>query len=201
MSELRVNRTLVKSPPELWPELSEVQGLANHLGEFGEISITRLEPEHVVVWEAERASGTVELESSAEGTRVTLTAEIREAELARAPSPSRPLEQVIPDLDAWERRAAEVEVQASRQTAAALRAAERAAIRAEREGKRRRGRFRGRRSEPEGAGAFHRPTPEPAPVLHRQGASAFAAQPGATEEHARSVLETALDRLGTSSAA
>jgi hypothetical protein len=69
-----VQRTLVKSPPELWAELSDATALARHLGEFGEIRITRLEPETTVAWEGERASGTVELEKSGWGTKVTLTA-------------------------------------------------------------------------------------------------------------------------------
>ena len=81
MSEPTAHRTLVKSPPELWAEVSDAESLAKHLGEFGEIRITRLEPETTVVWEGERASGTVELEPSGWGTKVTLTA------TPRAPEP------------------------------------------------------------------------------------------------------------------
>src|SRR5438132_1197186 len=40
-----VQRTLVKSPPELWAELSDPTSLARHLGELGEIRITRVDPE------------------------------------------------------------------------------------------------------------------------------------------------------------
>ncbi|MGI8749123.1 MAG: hypothetical protein ACR2J6_00975 [Thermoleophilaceae bacterium] len=82
MPDLTANRTLVKSPPELWSELSEVESLALHLGKFGEIAISRLEPEHTVAWEGEYARGTVELEASGWGTKVTLN-----AELASAPQP------------------------------------------------------------------------------------------------------------------
>jgi hypothetical protein len=74
MPDLEAKRTLVKSPPELWEELSEVERLARHLGAFGEIKITRLEPEHTVAWAGEHASGTVSIESSGWGTRVTLVA-------------------------------------------------------------------------------------------------------------------------------
>jgi hypothetical protein len=75
MSEHEASRTLVKSPPELWAELSDQSSLAGHLEEpFGEIRITRLEPETAVAWEGERASGTVRIEPSGWGTRVTLTA-------------------------------------------------------------------------------------------------------------------------------
>jgi hypothetical protein len=70
---MEATRTLVKSPPELWAELSDVAALTRHLGEFGEIRITRTEPESVVEWEGDRASGSVRLEPSGWGTRVTLT--------------------------------------------------------------------------------------------------------------------------------
>src|SRR5437868_4308640 len=73
MREQQASRTLLKSPPELWAECSDAQSLAKHLGEFGEIRINKLEPEHTVAWEGDRASGTVKLEPSGWGTRVTLT--------------------------------------------------------------------------------------------------------------------------------
>jgi hypothetical protein len=71
---MEAKRTLVKSPPELWAELSDMAALARHLGEFGEIRITRTEPEKVVEWEGDLASGSVRLEPSGWGTKVTLTA-------------------------------------------------------------------------------------------------------------------------------
>jgi hypothetical protein len=71
---MEAKRTLVKSPPELWAELSDMAALARHLGEFGEIRITRTEPETVVEWEGDLASGSVRLEPSGWGTKVTLTA-------------------------------------------------------------------------------------------------------------------------------
>jgi hypothetical protein len=80
MAELQARRTLVKSPPELWAEVSDAESLARHLGEFGEIRITRLEAESTVAWEGERASGTVELAPAGWGTRVTLTARPIESE-------------------------------------------------------------------------------------------------------------------------
>ena len=74
-----VQRTLVKSPPELWAELSDPATLARHLGELGEIRIVRTEPDRAVDWEAAatdgaQASGRVEIEPSGWGTRVTLSA-------------------------------------------------------------------------------------------------------------------------------
>src|SRR5262249_61827767 len=87
MPEPSAQRTLVKSPPELWAELSDVQSLARHLGEFGEIRITRLDPETTVAWEGDRARGTVQLEPSGWGTKVTITAELAEAEEPGAAEP------------------------------------------------------------------------------------------------------------------
>ncbi len=69
-----VKRTLVKSPPELWAELSDPNALARHLGELGEVRIVRTEPDQAVEWEAPLASGTVRIEPSGWGTKVTLTA-------------------------------------------------------------------------------------------------------------------------------
>ena len=68
-------RTLVKSPPELWAEVSDPDALARHLGGVGEIRITRLEPEATVAWEGDRVRGTVDLEPAGWGTKVTVTAE------------------------------------------------------------------------------------------------------------------------------
>jgi hypothetical protein len=74
MNEQEAARTLVKSAPELWAACSDPDTLSRHLKVFGEIKITRLEPETTVAWEGESASGTVVLEPSGWGTRVTLTA-------------------------------------------------------------------------------------------------------------------------------
>ena len=87
MPDLTAKRTLVKSPPELWEELSEIERLARHLDAFGEIRITKLEPEHTVAWEGEHASGTVSIEPSGWGTKVTLTAALPEQEAPPEPEP------------------------------------------------------------------------------------------------------------------
>jgi hypothetical protein len=63
-----------------------VERLAKHLGAFGEIKITKLEPEHTVAWEGEHASGTVSIEPSGWGTKVTLHAELPD-ERRRRPEP------------------------------------------------------------------------------------------------------------------
>jgi hypothetical protein len=105
MPDLTAKRTLVKSPPELWEELSAIEGLTKHLGAFGEIKITKLEPEHTVAWEGEHASGTVSIEPSGWGTRVTLHAELPEA---AEPEPAEP-ETAAPQ--AVEPEAAKIEVE------------------------------------------------------------------------------------------
>jgi hypothetical protein len=87
MQDLTAKRTLVKSPPELWSELSEIERLARHLGAFGEIKITKLEPERTVAWEGESASGTVSIEPSGWGTKVVLTATIEGEEPVPEPEP------------------------------------------------------------------------------------------------------------------
>ncbi|MGH2845723.1 MAG: hypothetical protein ACRDL0_06835 [Thermoleophilaceae bacterium] len=65
-----------------------MERLARHLGAFGEITITKLEPERTVAWEGEGASGTVSIEPSGWGTKVTLTAQLEgEAPVEPEPEP------------------------------------------------------------------------------------------------------------------
>ena len=92
MTEHVASRTLVKSPPELWAECSDASSLARHLDQFGEIRITRLEPETAVAWEGERARGTVRIEPSGWGTKVILTAVAVAAEPLEAYEPPAALE-------------------------------------------------------------------------------------------------------------
>src|ERR1700689_4843778 len=86
MPSIEAQRTLVKSPPELWAELSDPASLARHLSPFGEIRIARVEPEKSVEWEADTVAGTVELKPSGWGTKVTLTV-VREPPEAVAVEP------------------------------------------------------------------------------------------------------------------
>jgi hypothetical protein len=99
MTELQASRTLVKSPPELWAECSDAASLARHMGRFGEIRITRLDPETTVAWEGERARGTVRIEPAGWGTKVILTAvavpedpPTEEAPVAEEPAVEMPAE-------------------------------------------------------------------------------------------------------------
>ena len=94
MTPHEATRTLVKSPPEVWAQCSDAEALERHLsGSFGEIRITRLEPETAVAWEGEQVRGTVRIEPSAWGTRVTLTAQMEEA---AAPEPVAEVEPEAP---------------------------------------------------------------------------------------------------------
>lgn len=85
-----VKRTLVKSPPELWSELGDSESLERHLGDLGEIQVTRIESERAVDWEAKGASGSVRLEPSGFGTKVTLslTRELSEPATASEQEPA-----------------------------------------------------------------------------------------------------------------
>jgi hypothetical protein len=109
-----VQRTLVKSPPELWADLSNPESLARRLGEFGEILITRLVPEKTVAWEGERASGTVEIEASGWGTKVRLS--------AKATVPANE-EEMVTDEDLERELALEASVRAEIEREAAIEAA------------------------------------------------------------------------------
>lgn len=100
MPSAEAQRTLVKSPPELWAELSDPASLARHLGEFGEIRIAHVEAETSVEWEADNVAGTVQLEPSGWGTKVTLSVvrEIPEPEpVVPEPEPVVPESQPEPE--------------------------------------------------------------------------------------------------------
>lgn len=84
MPETCAQRTLVKSPPELWAEISDAPSLARRLSAFGEVRIARKDPETAVAWEGASVRGTVELAASGWGTRVTITAE----RLTQPPAPA-----------------------------------------------------------------------------------------------------------------
>jgi hypothetical protein len=96
MERSTARRRLVKSPPELWAEVSDEDALARRLAPFGAIRITRWEPETTVAWEGDRASGTVELAAAGLGTTVTLTASGR-ASPAGSPPPD-PTDDILGDV-------------------------------------------------------------------------------------------------------
>jgi hypothetical protein len=101
MISSEVQRTLVKSPPELWAELSDPAALARHLSELGEIRITRIEPEKTVEWEAADTAGKVLLKPSGWGTKVTLTV-TRELSAPEPPPEPEPSMEVEPEPESVE---------------------------------------------------------------------------------------------------
>ena len=68
MPTVEVSRTLVKSPPELWEELSG-ERLKDTIGAE---EVKASEDERLLVWETDGAKGTATLEPSGLGTKVTL---------------------------------------------------------------------------------------------------------------------------------
>ncbi len=74
MQRYEVARTLVKSPPELWEGLSGDQVPRSIDGATARVT----EDGRALAWEAPEARGTVTIEPSGWGTRVTLTAEVEE---------------------------------------------------------------------------------------------------------------------------
>jgi hypothetical protein len=215
MISSEVQRTLVKSPPELWAELSDPDSLARHLGELGEIRITHIEPEKTVEWEAADITGKVLLKASGWGTKVTLTVA---RELAAVEPPAET--ELEPAVQAESAHAVEPTVGEGKEPAAessgGLAAEAEPMVGEEPEPERRRGFFarifRRRQeqvvSEPqalepelavesEAARAEEDPPQDEPPDIaaELQAAEEAAAEQVATEE-VTAVLTAALDRLG-----
>jgi hypothetical protein len=73
MSTIQLERSLVKSAPELWDDLASEGRLSRWLGE---VRVSAAYPPHRIEWDARRASGVIELESAGCGTRVRVHAEM-----------------------------------------------------------------------------------------------------------------------------
>ena len=72
MPSVELERTMVKSPPELWEELSSEQGLSRWLGD---VRVSSAEPPNRLEWDSDVARGVIELEASGWGTTVRALAE------------------------------------------------------------------------------------------------------------------------------
>ncbi len=83
MSSVSVSRTLVKSPPEVWAELEREGRLAELLALDG-LEVTVAQELAVLEWNADQAHGRIEITASGWGTKVSLTADVAEAEVAGA---------------------------------------------------------------------------------------------------------------------
>jgi hypothetical protein len=93
--DVEAQRTLVKSPPELWALLSDADSLARQLVEFGEVRIVSAEPESAISWEGQNVTGTIQLKASGWGTKVTITASRQPPEPPAAAEPEPVIEPVI----------------------------------------------------------------------------------------------------------
>jgi hypothetical protein len=73
MSTIELERTLVKSAPELWDDLASGGRLS---GWLGEVRVSAAYPPHRLEWDARGASGVIELESAGCGTTVRVHADM-----------------------------------------------------------------------------------------------------------------------------
>jgi hypothetical protein len=80
MATVELERTLVKSPPELWDEIARDAGLSRWLGE---VRVSAAEPPRRLEWNGSGASGVIELEPSGWGTKVRALATTNERLLER----------------------------------------------------------------------------------------------------------------------
>lgn len=67
MPTIELERTLVKSPPELWEELASQESLARWLPG---VRLGTLDPPSRIEWNADGVRGVIELEASGWGTRI-----------------------------------------------------------------------------------------------------------------------------------
>jgi hypothetical protein len=67
MATVEVERTLVKSPPELWDEVGSEQALSRWLGQ---VRVSAEDPPHRLEWDSDIARGVIELEASGWGTKI-----------------------------------------------------------------------------------------------------------------------------------
>jgi hypothetical protein len=73
MPTIELERSVVKSAPELWDDLASKSRLN---GWLGEVRVSAAYPPYRLEWEARGASGVIELEPSGWGTRVRVQAEM-----------------------------------------------------------------------------------------------------------------------------
>lgn len=99
MPTIELQRTLVKSPPELWEEIASNGALRRWLGEVtvkAAVAPSRLE------WDAAAGSGVIELEPSGWGTKIRAQAEANHAaawdRLRQGYELERSLQQLLDDL-------------------------------------------------------------------------------------------------------
>jgi hypothetical protein len=96
---IEVERTLVKSPPELWDEIASEEALGRW---FPDVRVSRLDPPTRIEWNADGVRGVIELEASGWGTRIRAQAVIGVAggfwERFKTPHEDRDLERELEAL-------------------------------------------------------------------------------------------------------
>ena len=79
MPAVALERTLVKSPPELWHVLAAGDALSRRLGA---VRVEAARAPHILEWENDVARGVLELEASGWGTTVRARADVLDASAA-----------------------------------------------------------------------------------------------------------------------
>jgi hypothetical protein len=96
---IELERTLVKSPPELWDEIASQEALAQWLPD---VRVSALDPPSRIEWNADGVHGVIELEASGWGTRIRAQAVIGVAggfwERFKGPRDGRDLERELEAL-------------------------------------------------------------------------------------------------------
>ena len=94
MAPVEVERTLVKSPPELWTEISSEESLGRWLGD---VSVEAADSPTRLEWKRSDSTGTIELEASGWGTKVRAVAKAKGVPWERV-NAHRELERCLEDL-------------------------------------------------------------------------------------------------------
>jgi hypothetical protein len=97
---IELERTLVKSPPELWDEITTEGALGRWLGE---VRVSSVDPPSRIEWNGHGARGVIELEASGWGTRIRAQVETEAGsggfwERFRTPRDDRELERELEAL-------------------------------------------------------------------------------------------------------
>ncbi|MEX0992570.1 MAG: hypothetical protein WDZ37_01100 [Solirubrobacterales bacterium] len=96
MATIELERTLVKSPPELWDELSSAQKLRAWLGD---VRVTSTKPPSRLEWDSKGASGVIELEASGWGTKIRAQASTQPSVIARLSNSAKSNREIERQLD------------------------------------------------------------------------------------------------------
>jgi uncharacterized protein YndB with AHSA1/START domain len=96
MATIELERTLVKSPPELWDEIASDAGLSRWLGE---VQVRKADPPTRLEWHGRGAHGVIELEAAGWGTKVRAQAET---------APARPWDKLRGGGESLEQRLGEL---------------------------------------------------------------------------------------------